>query len=105
MKIVIRNHSFNVSCQPQDEAIMREAAAELENSLYAAREQHSIADSERSAIVAGLMVAFSHKKAHNEPNSDDKAQTAEGRAESQPILNAIARIDAVLHKTGSSAKD
>ena len=88
VKIAIRQHQFNVSCAPGDEAAMRAAARLLEEKINAIRQQSKIADGERACLMAALQIAF-----------DGQKQTPPARLAASPAL--AARVGDVLARTES----
>ena len=81
VKIAIRQHQFNVSCAPGDEAAMRAAARLLEDKINAIRQQSKIADGERACLMAALQIAFDGQKqtADRPPRRLARAGGASGR--------------------------
>ena len=97
MILTIRNHRFNINCDEKDAAAMRATAAQLDKQLERVRKQYGVSDSERSALIAGLMVAFEAKKAHNGNELAIEFQQDQ-------MQGAISRIDEILKRTDFSAE-
>ena len=62
IKIHVRRHEFNIACAPSDENAMRAAARLLEDKIDVIRARSRVADGERTAVMAALLIAFEAQK-------------------------------------------
>lgn len=95
VNIKVRRQSFKISCAVGEEAAMRHAAVTVEKKIEAAREQSGIADGERTAIMAALMLAY-----ENDKNANAKAESAAiGDGDKKLIDKMNRKLEAVLLRT------
>ena len=94
VNIKVRRQSFKISCAVGEEAAMRHAAVTVEKKIEAAREQSGIADGERTAIMAALMLAYENDK---NANANAKAKSAAiGDGDKKLIDKMNRKLEAVL---------
>lgn len=58
-------HTFNVSCKEGEREMMRDAVRAVQEELAAVRKRDHVPDSERSALMAALRIAFEARKAQD----------------------------------------